>query len=133
MMLARTNNERRGRGGFTLLEVLIVMAIIIVIMSLGGVYAFRAFEDGNKKAAKTKAYALASAAQLYYTNYKSYPETLQQLVSPPDGHEPYVDPATLTDPWGQQFQYDATGSQHNKIKPDVWTVAKDGVICGNWE
>ncbi len=132
-MIQANQVERRRRGGFTLLEVLIVMAIIIVIMSLGGVYAFRAFEDGNKKAAKAKAYALGNAAQIYYTNYKSFPETLQQLVSPPDGHEPYVDPATLIDPWGKEFQYDSTGAQHNKIKPDVWTTSKDGIICGNWE
>jgi general secretion pathway protein G len=130
MVLA--NSDRRRRGGFTLMEVLIVMSIIVIIVSLGGVYVFRAYEDAKKSAAQTTAYSLSSAAQQYYIHFKSYPESLQQLVTPPDGHDPYVDPASLIDPWGGQFQYDPNGPHNNRMKPDVWATAKDGEVVGNW-
>lgn len=130
--MVRTNEIRRRRAGFTLMEVLIVMSIIVIIAGLGSVYVFRAFEDAKKSAAQASAYSLASAAQVYYVHFKTYPDTLDQLVNPPDGHDPYIKQDELRDPWGGTFQYDPNGP-HNRPKPDVWTTAKDGTVCGNWQ
>jgi general secretion pathway protein G len=130
--MVRSNNERRQRTGFTLMEVLIVMAIIVIIVALGGVSVFRAYEDAKESAAQTTAYSLASAAQVYYVRFKNYPESLQQLATPPDGQEPYIDQNSLIDPWGGTFQYDPAGPHNNRIKPDVWTTTKNGKTVGNW-
>ena len=130
MALARKN--RRRRSAFTLMEVLIVMAIIVIIVSLGGVSVFRAYEDAKESAAQTTAHSLAQAAALYNVHFKNYPDSLQQLVSPPDGHEAYIDPNSLIDPWGGQFQYDASGKNNGGRKPDVWTTSKNGKTIGNW-
>jgi prepilin-type N-terminal cleavage/methylation domain-containing protein len=131
-IMALVRNNRQRRSAFTLMEVLIVMSIIVIIAGLGGVYVFRAFEDAKKSAAQATAYSIASAAQQYNIRFKNYPETLDQLVSPPDGQQPYVDPASLIDPWGGRFQYDPSGQRNNHLKPDVWTTAKDGTVVGNW-
>jgi general secretion pathway protein G len=130
--MVRTSNNRRRRAGFTLMEVLIVMAIIVIIVSLGGVSVFRAYEDAKKSAAQTNAYSISQAAQLYYVHFKSFPDNLQQLVAPPDGHDAFIEPNALVDPWGGSFQYDPSGQHNGGRKPDVWTTAKDGTICGNW-
>lgn len=129
MVLGKNN---RRRTGFTLMEVLIVMAIIVIIMGLGGVYVFRSYEDAKKSAATATAIQIGNAAQQYYVKFNSYPENLDQLVSPPDGHAPFVEPQALTDPWGGRFLYDAAGQHNGGRKPDVWAVAKDGEVCGNW-
>lgn len=131
MVLVR-NNERR-RTGFTLMEVLIVMTIIVIIMSLGGVYAFRSYEDAKKSAAQATAYQIGNALQLYNIKFGSYPDNLNQLSSPPDGHAPFIDGNALSDPWGGSYEFEPSGQHNGGLKPDVWATAKDGTKCGNWK
>ena len=42
------------------------------------------------------------------------------------------DPARLIDPWGRPYRYNPNGPKNNGQHPDIWTVAPNGVVIGNW-
>jgi len=123
-----------ARSAFTLLEILIVVAILVVLAGVSSIYVFRYLDDAKKDTAKAGAVTLAKACQAYEIRMGGPPESLQQLLTPPDGGKPFIDgPDALLDPWGKAYQYDASGQHHNGLKPDVWTAAPDGQMCGNWK
>src|SRR4051812_7109598 len=109
----------RRRVAFTLLEVLIVVAIIVILASVSGVYVFRAYEDAKINVARTNSINLAKACETFMVKYDRYPESLNELVQPPSGAQPFVEPSLLTDPWNKPFQYDASGAHNGGLKPDV--------------
>jgi general secretion pathway protein G len=121
------------RSAFTLLEVLIVVAIIVILASVSGVYVFRAYEDAKISTARAKAISLATACQQFMVKYERYPESLNELIQPPSGNQPFVEPDALNDPWGKQFTYDQSGQHNNGLKPDVYTTTPTGEVVGNWK
>jgi general secretion pathway protein G len=131
MVRVLTHREDRRRQAFTLLEVLIVVAIIVILVGLGGTYAFRSFEDAKKNAARITASDLGAAAQRYQLQYGSLPDQLAVLAQPPEG-TPFIEARILNDPWGNAFRYDPSGPRNGGLKPDIWAVAPDGTECGNW-
>jgi len=93
--------------GFTLVEILIVLALIgivagLAMQNLGGI-----FGEGKEKAAKTWVSATGPAyINSYLALVGNYPSTLNELLTPPDGFTPFVNKASdLNDPWGKQYQY----------------------------
>jgi hypothetical protein len=50
-----------------------------------------------------------------------------------DGSRPAINSAdALIDPWGRPYNYDPNGPRNNGNKPDIWAVAPDGALIGNW-
>jgi general secretion pathway protein G len=133
-MVVRPSQPARAasRSAFTLLEVLIVVAILVVLASVSSIYVFRYLDDAKVKAAKAGVKAIETAALGYQTNYGNLPESLQQLVQPPSGNKPYIEATALIDPWEKQYQYDPSGGNNGGLKPDVWTTSPDGQTIGNW-
>jgi general secretion pathway protein G len=127
----RTSRPQR-RAAFTLLEVLIVVAILVVLASVSSVYIFRYLDDAKINAAKAGVKAIERAAVGYQVNYNELPATLQQLLQPPSGNKPYLEPEALNDPWGKPYNYDPTGPNNSGLRPDVWTTTPDGATIGNW-
>ncbi len=121
------------RTAFTLLEVLIVVAIIVVLAGASAAFYFKALDDAKEGVAKTKARVLADQCQQFMVKNDRYPESLNELLSPPDGGRPYVEPDALNDPWGTPFQYNPAGPNNNGLKPDVYTInPTTGQTIGNW-
>lgn len=110
----------RGRqGGFTLIEILIVVGIIALI---GTIVAGRIF--GNKdradyKLAESQLQALAAKIDSYELDNGSLPGQLQDLVTQPGGSTswlgPYVKENELKDPWNNAFEYRMPG-QNSKFE-----------------
>ena len=138
-----TDNRTRSRGarraGFTLMEVLVVVAILVVLAGVGGVIFLRVQEDAYRDAARLDVKSLTEACVAFQRRQGSLPQSLQQLVSPPDGGRPYVDPNKLNDPWNRPYQY-SMQSQHptnvNQGWPDIWSQGPNpgnpNDIVGNW-
>lgn len=62
-----------GRRGFTLIEILIVIALLAVLSTLG-LSSFQAAQKrGRDSRRKEEARQLAGALRLYYTTYQRYP------------------------------------------------------------
>ncbi|HXD86670.1 MAG TPA: type II secretion system protein GspG [Urbifossiella sp.] len=112
MILSTPRRRASRRAAFTLLEVLVVVAILVILASVASVATFSQLEKAKQSQAQLKAKTLANACDQYYmdsnNNTGTYPQSIQQLQSPPWGQTmtPFLkDPQNdILDPWGQPFQ-----------------------------
>jgi general secretion pathway protein G len=129
--------RRRGAArGVTLVEVLIVVAIMAVIAGGVTVVAFPQFKKAKVDAAMVGCHAVKQAADLYQ-NLESTSDqcpTIQDLV-----RTKKIDGARTEDPWGMQYRIDcATGdirvcSNGNNRKPESTGASVTGDdICDNY-
>lgn len=105
---------RTARHGFTLIEVLIVLAMIVLLSAILVPVGLRQVESGRMKAAKVQLTKIQSAINLYQTDVSQLPESLRDLVTRPTDEEiarnwggPYIKDAPK-DPWGIAYQYQLT-------------------------
>ncbi len=136
-MLLRQDSKRQRRAAFTLMEMLVVVAIIVALAGIGGFFLMGALGGAQKDIAQTQVKgALTQACQAYFTRHNgTFPETLAELLKKDEFGGPYLEsPDALIDPWKQQYQYDKSGQMNNGTKPDIWTVdpKEPGVKIGNW-
>jgi general secretion pathway protein G len=97
---ARPSRRRRGDSGMTLVEIMIVVAIIGMIVGTVSVYAFRQLGEGRKTTAKSQISQLNQAVTLYRKQHNDdCPKTLDDLVSD------RLLPKVPLDPWGQPFMF----------------------------
>jgi general secretion pathway protein G len=133
-MLLRRESRAAARAGFTLMEMMIVVAIIVVLAGIGGVIYTRSMDDAKRGAAKVQAKVIAEAAIQYQLRYGEYPPNLDALVQQTtDGNRPYLEPTALLDPWQHPYQYQVPGTHHaSSGYPDVWAQGPNGEQIGNW-
>jgi len=130
----------RSRSGFTLIEVMVVVAILAI---LAAVIVPRVMDQpGKARIAKAKqdVRAIESALDLYKLDNYRYPTTdqgLEALVSKPTGGpeaKNYKDGGYLRDlprdPWGNPYQYLNPG-EHRDV--DIYSLGADGVPGGDGE
>jgi general secretion pathway protein G len=133
-MLLRRETHATARAGFTLMEMMIVVAIIVVLAGIGGVIYTRSLDDARKGAAKAQAKNLAEAAMQYQIKYGEYPPSLEALTQPTaDGGKPFLEPSALLDPWSHAYHYVVPGPNHPSTGyPDVWAIGPANEQIGNW-
>ncbi|HEV3383717.1 MAG TPA: type II secretion system protein [Gemmata sp.] len=103
MLLTSIRSTRRRatqRAAFTLLEVLIVVAILVILASAASISLFRYLDDAKVGKAKTEMNTILGAVKKYYTEKMEWPDSssLVTTIGPMiEGNQ------TLTDPWGGQY------------------------------
>ncbi|WP_422025248.1 type II secretion system major pseudopilin GspG [Pyruvatibacter mobilis] len=105
-------------AGFTLLELLVTLAIIGLIAGLAGPPVVRYLAGARSDTAQTQARNLATAVELLRLDVGRYPteeEGLSALSSAPadmpQWRGPYIQrEGALLDPWGQPYRYRAPGT-----------------------
>lgn len=133
----KIRKQRNRRAAFTLMEMMVVVAIIVALAGIGIFYMAGQAEEGNKTKAKADIKNLTQAATAFKLNHPDigWPQDLQSLLQRDDqGHGPYLTSAeSLMDPWNRPYQYDAGGSRNNGLQPDIYTTIPNGQgIIGNW-
>src|SRR5262245_49420318 len=134
-MILRPAHRSRiaARSAFTLLEVLIVVAILVVLAGVGGVTYMKFLEESREDAAFTKIKTIETVALGINTRSGSFPQTLAEMAQPSaDGGQPALEAEYLKDPWGKEFQYDPAGGHNGGRKPDISTTTPAGKVIGNW-
>lgn len=141
-------NQRKARAAFTLIEILLVLALIgllagVLITNTAGV-----FDQGQETAAKI---FVRDTVKLALTRYRmdlgDYPSTtegLAALVTAPANKAdrwrgPYIEAPSgklPLDPWGEPYRYRYPGTK-NKGGYDLYSVGKDHAEgseddVGNW-
>ena len=137
-MKLRTNNQRLNRvvrrSGFTLMEMMVVVAMIVALAGLGIFYMGGQADE----AAKTRAYAdvksLQSACMAYKLSHSGqWPGDLNVLLNRDDMGGPYVtNQDMLLDPWGNPYQYEMAGTKNNGTYPDIYSNSQLFGQIGNW-
>ena len=121
--------------GFTLIEILIVLALIGIVAALSIDGLGDLFSGGQEDAAQNWVNGAGKQyVELYFLKARTYPKSLNDLMSPPKaGIDPVVKKASaLLDPWNNQYQYKYPGTK-NTGDFDLWTVTPDGKTIGNWD
>lgn len=139
MIVHKNRAVRRSRPAFTLMEMLIVVAIIVILASLGGYYVIGQYNEAKVSEAKVKARSIGKAIDTYYIDHGVYPNDLTALLQKSEiGKGPYlVNQNEIIDPWGKQYQYDQSGQKNSQAGatitvPDVYTTTPDNRMVGNW-
>jgi prepilin-type N-terminal cleavage/methylation domain-containing protein len=129
-----TPTRKLSRAAFTLLEMLLVVAIIAVVAGIG-IFALLPQGDRAKAdLARTRTKELTQAVKAYHINHHVYPDSLQQLLVRDEKGGPYIEDAdALYDPWDQPYIYEKAGSKNNGARPDIYTTNPGtGELIGNW-
>lgn len=123
--------------GFTLLELLVVLAILGLLAAFVVPRYFDQLERSNAKVAQAQLRALSEALDHYRLDVGRYPSTEQGLAAlnaAPDGETrwngPYLKRAVPLDPWGRAFVYRGPGESR---EPEVLTLGRDGRPGGSGE
>ena len=144
--MTRSQVLRSWRAGFTLMEVMLVMVILVIIGSLAVATYSNSQRKAKLKAAKAQIDLFDTPLEMYQLDMDLYPTTDQGLealravptnVSRPDKWEgPYLDKPVPDDPWDRPYQYLSPGI-HNVDSYDIWSLGPDGVESDddirNWE
>jgi general secretion pathway protein G len=110
---ARTRTRHR-QAGFTLLEILVVVAILGLLIGLVAPAALRQLGGAQVSVAKQSIQRLAGVLDLYRLDMGGYPSTeqgLQALVARPSGaaawNGPYLkaEAGPPLDPWNRPYLY----------------------------
>jgi len=101
-----------GEGGFTLLELLVVIVILGLLIGLVAPAVLRQLGHAKESIARQSVARIGSVLDLYKLDAGSYPSTqdgLQALITKPDDVDnwsgPYLKGGVPLDPWGHPFLY----------------------------
>src|SRR5246127_200335 len=122
-------------GGFTLVEILVVITIIGMIMALVGPRVLNYLSESKAKAARIQIESFSSALDLYYLDLGRYPtsaEGLAALTRPtntPGWNGPYLRGGVVpNDPWGHGYVY---RSPAERAPYEIISLGSDGQEGGS--
>lgn len=106
----------RFQAGMTLIEILIVLAIIASMMAFLVPGVTRQLDKSKVQETKIQIGQIMNALNLYYTDCGKFPSSLEGLIKadpecPNWGPEPYLKKAPK-DAWNRDFVYSLEGNQY---------------------
>nr|WP_219826143.1 type II secretion system major pseudopilin GspG [Scandinavium goeteborgense] len=124
----------RAQGGFTLLELLVVLMIIALLAGFVGPKVFSNVDSAKEKTAMRQMRSLADALAQYRLDVGLYPsesDGLQALTEKPttaqNWNGPYLSQQVPLDPWGNAYQWhNPTRGKESINEVDITSGGKDG-------
>jgi general secretion pathway protein G len=119
---------RRRQAGFTLLEIMIVLAIIAMLAGGVGVAVFKQFQRAKISTAKLRVKAARDAVTQYMIETPTCPHSIDELVS-----GKYLDRGNAKDPWGSPLTLkcpgvvDTDGADVTSFGPDKQEGTADDI------
>ncbi len=136
-MLSKPSKKLTGQGGFTLMELLVVMAILGLLMSLVGPRVLSQLGGAKTKTTLIQIKDLEQSLEMYKLDVGRFPNTeqgLNALMQKPSGvvgwNGPYLKSAVPLDPWRQEYNYKYPG---DNAEMDIYSYGQDGAKGGDGE
>ena len=135
----------RKQSGFTLMELLVVLAILGLLMSLVGPQVLNQLGGAKTKTAGIQIKDLEQALEMYKLDVGRFPSTaegLSALTRKPGSatgwNGPYLKADVPMDPWNREYHYKYPG-EHAEV--DIYTYGANGspggekedTDVGNWK
>jgi general secretion pathway protein G len=131
MKRSAASAARGLEAGFTLLEIMIVLAIIALIAGSVGLGLFSYFKKAQVKTAKLNVHEISQAIQHYQLENNECPKGMDDLVAKKNLSKP------IKDPWGKDFAIkcpgtnDTDGADVSSSGPDKQEGTADDV--NSWQ
>jgi len=134
MTRRRKTDRDDPEGGWTFIETIVVIGIILILTSSVGFMAFRYLEKAKTVSARSQIETFALALDAYYLDCGRYPSAEQGLSAlwekpvlepaPAAWNGPYLNKKIPADPWGGSYEYTAPGQ--NGLPFGIRSLGADG-------
>ncbi len=139
-MIKNSTSQTKRQRGFTILELLVVLAIMGLLIGMVAPYAMRQLGSAKNMIAAQSIARITEVLDIYKLDVGTYPTTeqgLAALISAPAGVRgwdgPYLKPAKIPlDPWGKPFYY-RSPSHRQDHEFDVYSYGEKGEVDGSEE
>jgi general secretion pathway protein G len=136
--LRSRNGTFNGEAGFTLVELLVVLVILVLLASIIGPRVIGYLGSSRTKTAQVQIESLITSIELFHIDVGRYPtssEGLNALVKPTGNitgwNGPYITKGTIpVDPWGNPYKYESPGT---KGPFSIMSYGRDGKEGGSDE
>src|SRR5437763_17035362 len=100
-MIVNRQARALARAAFTLMEMLVVVAIIVVLAGAAVPIYLNYLDNAKLKRARIDVETLSREAKNYKAVMDEYPPSLDALTQPAQGWKPTLKPQQLIDPWNR--------------------------------
>jgi general secretion pathway protein G len=117
---------RHARAAFTLMEMMLVLAIIALLIAIGAVTLGEVDENAKFTAAEAQMSTLRAAISQYKTLNRTLPGNLDALVNPPGNarvKRKLVKEEAIMDPWNNKYVLRSPGK--NGASYDIYSIGPD--------
>ncbi len=132
-----THRRRVAHRGFTLVEVMIVIAIILALASLIGIAVFNRFGEAQENITKIQMKTVEDALESFRLDFNRYPTDEEglsvlwsstNLENPEDEDKwsPYLESPSPNDQWDNPWGYRQISEYGDETKYDLWSYGPDG-------
>jgi general secretion pathway protein G len=115
--------KRSGRNGFTLIELMIVMAIIVILISVAIPFYQKSITRAKESVLQNNLFTMRSAIDEYSYDKQKAPQQLSDLVSEGYLRDVPKDPITGTNDW-KIIMEDASSSV-DSTEPGIFDVRSE--------
>jgi general secretion pathway protein G len=133
-----TGTETRDARGFTMIELLIVMTLVVILASIGMVQYRNSVTRAEEAALKENLFRMRDAMDQFYADKNKWPSDLAELVSAGYIREVPTDPMTKSkDTWQTQASEPdpnspASAGGIDNVKSGSDRTALDGTRYADW-
>ena len=128
MSLRRSSRPAHRRNAFTLMEILLALAILVILAGTGGYAIIQIQKQAKIDATKAQLSSFKGVLDNFHLQLGVFPAALQDLrtrpANMPNWNGPYLDMDAFNDPWGRPYHYqtDAAGDTY-----ELFSAGPDGV------
>lgn len=129
MTTQQTHRRPRGQRGFTLMEIMVVIAIIGLIATVVAPNIMNRMTEAEIETTRVKMATLKSSISTYRRHTGKIPDTLEDLLEPTEKNfgDAYIEKEDeIIDQWGQPFEYRKIDSR----KFEILSYGPDGLEGG---